>query len=201
MKGILLKREIYNEHLKVLKNLNIPHKKLIIFFAGVPGAGKTYISKVLEKRYNGIRVNNDELRRLIRILYKRKFNSYLKNVDKILYDYLDWFISNYKFSNRLIIADRGIDRKYEELLLLVKKLKYPFFIISIKLTSRRLLEKRVKKKLRGKLDRNFIENIDRWIRENREFNKNFKSDIIIKNEKNDEFDLSSLFRKLDKLIE
>ena len=200
MKDSLTKKDIYKEHIKILKNLNIPHKKLIIFFAGIPGSGKTHIAKILERRYKAARVNNDELRRVMRKLYKKKYKKVPASIDACLYDYVNWFIKNYNFPNKLIIADRGIERKYKEAFLLAKRLGYKIFVISVRVFSRKLLEKRVKKKLRGRLDRNFIENIDRWIKENKEFNKNIKPDIVIDNNIDNQLNLDKLIKKLDVLI-
>ena len=135
----LSNREIYEEHIKTLKNLNLPHEKLIIFFAGIPGSGKTYIAKFLEEGYSAVRISNDELRKLIRKIYNKNFNSYLEDVDTSLYNYWEWFISNYDFPNKLIIADRGIERKYKNVFPFVKKLNYKIFIISLKIISGKML--------------------------------------------------------------
>ena len=48
-----------------LKNTNTNNLPFIIAFSGVPGSGKTTISKILEKKYKGVRIDNDELRDII----------------------------------------------------------------------------------------------------------------------------------------
>ncbi len=60
---------IYKEHLKHLKNKNISNnKKAVICFSGIPGAGKTYIAKILEKRYKGVRIRSDDIREIVKKL-------------------------------------------------------------------------------------------------------------------------------------
>ena len=185
--------EIYKKHIKQLKNLNIPHKKLVICFSGIPGSGKTYIAKILEKKYKGIRIRNDSIRSII-----TSFDKKIKDIDTSTYEYLDWFLKNYKFRNKLIILDSGIDRKYNEKFPLFRKKGYKIFVIRLKV-SEKVYKKRIIKKL-GKLDQNYISRINDWKRQYKEFGKKVKSNIVIENEKDDELNLEPLFRKLDKKI-
>ena len=48
------------------------------------------------------------------------------------------------------------------------------------------------------IDKNFIDNISRWIKENKEFNKRIKSDITI--DSNKKPDLGPLYSRLDKIL-
>ena len=43
----------------------VPNKKLLICFVGIPGSGKTYLAKIIEKKFKGIRINSDNLRKVI----------------------------------------------------------------------------------------------------------------------------------------
>lgn len=183
-------KEIYKAHFKQLKYTKIPHKKFVIVFSGIPGSGKTHLAKILEKRYRAVKIRSDSIRTIVDKLYPKQ------DLDKLTYSYLFWILKNYKFKNKLIILDKGIDRKYKETFSLLKKEGYKIFIIRLKLLKD-LSEKRIIKKL-GKLDDNYIGRIDKWIREWKDFGKNVKSDIVIENKDNSTFE--PLFLKLDKLI-
>lgn len=185
-----LTRKIYKIHKRQLKNTSISHKKLLICFSGIPGSGKTHISKILEKKYLGVRIRSDDIRSIV-----KKLNIKIKDIDRITYAYLEWLFNNYSFKNNLIILDKGIDRKYEETFSIFKKKRYKIFVIRLQV-SRRISEKRVAK--HGKPDENYINNIDRWIKEWKNFGRKVKSNIIIRNEQN--LNLKPLFSKLDKLI-
>ncbi len=182
---------IYKKHFKHLKNKNISNnKKAVICFSGIPGAGKTYIAKILEKRYKGVRIRSDDIREIVKKLK-------LKEREKLTHLYLEWLFRNYPFRNKLIILDKSIDRKYKETFKAFKERGYKIFVIRIK-ASRKVSEERVKKKLGGKLDKNYIDNIERWIKEWEESGKKVKPDILIQNDKN--LDLKPLFEKLDRLV-
>jgi len=184
--------KIYKLHIKKLKNLNIPHKKLAIFFSGIAGSGKTYIAKILEDKYRGVRVRNDDIREIVASLDKNK------DIDEATYGYFDWFFKNYSFKNKLIILDRGVDRKYKEVFPLFRKRGYKIFIIRLKVPEK-VYEQRIINKL-GKLDQNYINRIDDWKRQYKEFGKEVKPDIIIENEEDNKLDLKPLFSKLERLI-
>jgi len=57
--------KIHKKYIKKLKHLNIPHKKLMICFSGFAGSGKTYIAKIVEKKYKGVRIRSDDIRKII----------------------------------------------------------------------------------------------------------------------------------------
>ena len=182
-------QKIHKKYIKKLKYLDVPHKKFVICFSGIAGSGKTYIAKILEKRYKAVRIRSDDIRGIVDKLR-------IKEIDKLTYGYLGWLYNNYSFKNKLIILDKGIDRKYKETFSIFRKKRYKIFIIRLKV-SRKLSEKRIIKKL-GKPDENYVNNIDRWIKEWEDFGKKIKSDIVIENK--DGVNLNPLFSKMDKLI-
>jgi predicted kinase len=187
-----LLNKIYKLHIKQLKNLSIPHKKLVICFSGIAGSGKTYIAKILEEKYNGVRIRNDDIREIIRGINKEI------DIDEAVYNYLGWFSNNYKFQNELLILDSGIERKYLELFPYFKKKGFVIFIIRLKVHEK-VYQRRIIEKL-GKLDNNYLTRIKSWKKQYKEFGKRIKSDIIIKNNKDNRLNLNNLFKKLDKFI-
>lgn len=185
-------RKIYKKHIKKLKNLSFPNEKLMICFSGIAGSGKTYIAKILERKYKGVRIRNDEIRGIVVNLDKNK------DIDETTYGYFDWFFKNYSFKNKLIILDRGIDRGYKETFPIFKKKGYKIFIIRLKVPEK-VYERRIIKKL-GRLDDNYINRIDDWKRQYKEFGKRVKPDIVIKNKEDNNLNLKPLFSKLERLI-
>ncbi len=186
-------RKIRQEQIKQLKNLDKPNKKLLICFSGIAGSGKTYIAKILEKKYSGVRIRSDDVREIIRDLEIEE-----EKTNDTTYNYLNWFFNNYNFQNKLIILDKGIDRRYKEIFSLFERKGYEIFTIRLEV-PRKIYERRIKEKL-GELDENYINSIDRWIKEWESFGKNMKSDIIIENDKDGELDLRFLFSKLEEII-
>jgi predicted kinase len=183
--------EIYKINVKQLKNISIPHNKIVICFSGIAGSGKTYVAKILEEKYKGVRISSDNVREII-------LNLEFENLDEITYSYLDWFFENYKFDNKLIILDKGIDRRWKETFFLFDKLGYKIFTIRLEVPEK-IYEKRIIEKL-GKLDDNYIARINDWKKQFKEFGEKVKSDIIIENEKDNELNLEELYSKLDFLI-
>lgn len=196
MKKKSLLQKIYKIHSKHLKYLNIPHKKLIIAFSGVPASGKTHIAKIIEEYFQAVRINNDDIRSIIaKFLKKRKTQ---EDPQTILQNYL-LFLLKEKFKtwkNRLVILDSSIDRKYETIKKAAEQEKFPLFIIALQV-HHKTLKKRIKK--RGKqAQEHFHKEIKRWAQEYKAFNKKFKSDILLKGHENK--DLKIIFRKLDAKI-
>lgn len=110
MKEQNINRIIHEKYTKKLKNLSVPHKKLMICFSGFSGSGKTHIAKILEQRYKGIRIRSDNIRTIISNLNPNITDT---DKDKIVYEYLERLFENREFKNKLLILDRGIDRKYK----------------------------------------------------------------------------------------
>jgi len=175
------------EELK-LKNVDKENKKLIICFAGIPCSGKTCLAKKIEKRYRGVRISNDAVRKILAKSVKVE-----EKREKILQKWLLNFLEKYPFKNKLVILDSGIERKYSEIVKIVKHKKWKMFIIRV-VEKKETILKRIKKKDRNRFE-NRYEDIVRWFREFKEFNKRVKPDFIFK--KNS--DLKKLFVKLDKI--
>jgi len=197
MGDIALFKKILEIHKNHLNNLKLLNKRLLICFSAIPCSGKTYVSKILEEKYKGVRINNDDIRDVIKSLIPGKSKEILEERQEILQQYLIWFLIQYNFPNKLLILDSSIDRKYRGVRDFADKHRYSIFIISLKI-SREFAHKRSLLRNNGKEDDNFVENIDRWIKENKELASKVSSDIVLLNEGN--LDLSRLFLKLDKII-
>ena len=193
-------KEIAETYIARVKNTEVSHKRLMLLFSGIPCTDKTYLAKKIEKRYHGIRLNSDEARKVIKKLGRQKYPELLneKYKEEVLRYCLHQWITKYPFKNRLFILDKGIDRDFEDISRLAKKAKFKIFLIRITSTKENA-EKGAMLKL-GKPDRNFIENIDRWVREYKKFGKTHKADITIKNSLSKPINTTILFQRLDKTV-
>jgi len=189
-----MKNKIFKKVLKKLKkqikNTSKKNKRLIICFVGIPCSGKTYLAKKIEKKYKGIRINNDNIRKIIDAkITKRK-----EEGEVILKQFLLKLLKNYPFNNKLVILDSGIERKYKDIHKISKSKKWKMFIIRI-ITSKKLIIKRIKAKDRKRFE-NHPEDIQRWFCEYEDFNKKILSDFLFKKDS----DLKDLFSKLDYIL-
>ena len=192
-------KHLFEKQKPLLKHTEQPHKKIILAFSGIPCTGKTHIAKLIEEKYKGVRINSDDLRKIIRKLGKKK-KILLDEVykEEILKKYLYGLIENYPFKNKLVILDSGIDRKYEEVNSRAKKHGFELLVIRVE-GNKSIAEKGIVKKL-GKPDKNFVNNIDRWVKEYEEFGKTKKYDFLVKNDQETGLETEDLFNKLDKLL-
>ena len=190
MKKSLFK-QIYKEHKKQLKNLSKVNGRLIICFVGIPGSGKTYLAKKLEKRYKGVRIKNDELRKII----SNKFEKNEKKREKILEEYILDLLENPPFANRLVILDSGLERKYKKIYDISKSKKWDMFIIKMVAPKTTIIERiRIKDEKRLK---EHPEDIKRWFREYKDFNKKVKVNFVFRKDS----DLEGLFLGLNGVLE
>jgi adenylate kinase family enzyme len=178
--------KIYEKHIKELKNLRAGEKKLIICFSGIPGSGKTFVAKILEKKYKGVRISSDNIRKIIDWL---KIVKNKEDKEKILRQYLINFLKNYKFSNKLIILDSSIDRKYKEIFKVAREKRIKIFIVKITASKKGIILRL--KKNKGRL-KGFLGNFDRWEKDYNNFNKRVKADFVL--------DISTLKSDLEQLF-
>jgi predicted kinase len=182
--------KIHKVHLKQLRNLNEKYDKLLICFSGVPGSGKTHIAKILEKRYKGVRLSSDDIRKIIDEL--GLIEDYIEH---LLHKYFYWLLSIYPYSNKLIILDKSIDRDYKKIFSLAKKEQYKIFVIRIKASSKIIRARLAKQKRTGD---GFNKKMRKWIDDYNEFGGKYKPDVVIDNNK--KLNLKALYSKLDKII-
>ena len=73
--------EIYHNHIKTLPNLSTSNGNFMIAFSGTPGCGKTTIAKIIENQFGALRINNDDIRNIIRNIFP---NSENKEINTLL---------------------------------------------------------------------------------------------------------------------
>ena len=158
---------------KYLPYKNQHNPQLVITFAGIPSSGKTEIAKKLEKRYKAIRINGDLIYDLAKEL---GLASDYWDLEKIKCNYVLAFLVNNPFRNKLIILDKGMDRMYEEFFALCKKNKLRYFLIQLNLSKADAIN-RIKKR-DPKNWRSWLAKLDRWIKENNNFKKISKANLV-----------------------
>ncbi len=190
-------QEIYRVYLKQLLHLETPRQKLVICFSGVPGSGKTTLAKKIEERYCGVRINNDDLRRVIaEVMEKHRLPRNEENNQKMLHDALIYFFSTYRGKNRLIILDSSIDRTWKEEKKWFEDFGYSFFIVRMGTSLKEILT-RLGERESQKFERNF-ERLKQWKKDYATAKKAIKAHITIRD--NNLGEIRELFKKLDKII-
>ena len=194
-----LLKQIFQKHKPQLDYLEIPHEKLIICFSGIPCTGKTYIAKIIENKYKGVRISTNNIRKIIKELGQEN-PELLEEVykEEVLDKYVLSLIEKYPFPNGLILLNKGIDRTYDKISSKAKQNGFKLFTLRIN-ASRKVAEEGVVKKL-GKPDQNFIRSIDRWVKEYEDFGKTGNFDFTINNDINKKLNADNLFKKLDEII-
>jgi len=183
-------KKILKKHSSKLKNLNVVNGKLIICFAGTPCSGKTYLAKIIEKKYKAVRITSDKLRKIIdKSITKIKYER-----EAILKEYILDLLKNFPFSNKLVILDLGIERKYNDISKISKSKKWKMFVIKM-VVPKKLIIKRIRIKDEKRF-KEHPEDIKRWFREYKAFNKKIKSDFVFKSD----LDLKNLFLKLEDIM-
>ena len=186
----MINKKLLKIHSKKLKNLDNVNKKVIICFWGIPASGKTRLAKIIEKKFKAIRINSDDLRTII----DKEITKKEDEREKILKKYVLDLLKDCPFKNKLILLDSGIERKYEDIKKTAKSEKYKLFIIKMAV-SKALILKRIKIKDKKRFEEH-PEDIKRWFKEYKEFEKVIKPDFIFINDS----DLGDLFSNLSRII-
>lgn len=126
----------YETHCSAFSNLDVAHPRLIIFFSGTPGMGKTMLSNYLANELQAVRIGADDSRAILcnHLCHSCDDNKQSCNDESIkLNDYLHYCLSKLDkdSSNHLIILDRSIDGIEEEALKLADTLCYDTYIIRL----------------------------------------------------------------------
>jgi len=175
-----------------LKNTELEKPQLIIAFSGIPGAGKSRLSKMLEERYHGVRVGNDSIRA---ILHHQEFSLSDEEKETFLQDYNEFFIRNYPFTNKLLILDKSMDRQYKRFFPVFDELGLKHFIIRIEIGKEEAIQRILN---REEIDPNYLRtNMERWQREFEDFGKNAHYDLLLDGLNPN---MNFVYRKIDKLL-
>ncbi len=165
---------LYKAHSEMLTHTDVSHKPLVICFSGTPGMGKTYLAKLLQEKYNGVRLCTDEIRDLIKTSCPS-----VSNGELLLGRYLFYFLEHYKGPNKLIILDASIDRRYAVLFPLLEQKKIPYVVIRFDV-PRDVVIDRIKQR-DGPRNENYLQLLDFWYADYEAFGRGFPRSFILKN--------------------
>ena len=165
-------------------------KRIVIAFAGVPCSGKSIVSKEIEKRYGGVRINFDDV---MRIISEKSLTKTIRQNEKMKGLFAYSILRNPPFKNKLLILDRSINREYKNLFNICNENKWDYFVIQLEITKEEAI-RRIKERNPDNLS-NWLPRVKRWFNDHENFKKEVEADIILNGKK---VDFGNLFDKLDK---
>ena len=176
---------IFKHHVRLLKNTRVAHKPLVVCFSGVPGMGKTHIAKILEEKFSGVRISNDEIRTII-----KNFASPL-GAQWLMQAYLMYFMLSYSAPNKFIILDSSIDRRYAVLLPYLKVKGIPSIVVRLETPYEQVVERLTAREHAG--DGVYLKFLDSWYADYDTCGQCCPVTIVVKNDKNAPLVLDKLF--------
>lgn len=176
---------IFKQHSRLLNNTRIPHKPLVVCFSGVPGMGKTHIAKVLEEKFQGVRISNDEIRTIIKTFSNALTSQWLMQA------YMIYFMLSYTAPNKFIILDSSIDRRYLVLLPYLKMKGFPCIVVRLEAPYEQVVEQLTEREQAGQGD--FLKFLPQWYADYDTFGQCCPATIVVKNNKKAPLVLDKLF--------
>jgi predicted kinase len=169
--------------------------KVVLTYSGSIASGKSTVTKYLVERYKPLVVNNDEVRTIIQDITKESTKD---EVQALMFSYYKDFLRDklYSSSNKIIILDSSIDRRYDIVNAEYTGNGYSIFIILFD-HPRELIEKRIINR-DGDLAEMHLKILDQAFIDNQSFLKQRKPDYVI-TEKNQN-DIGALFKVIDLFI-
>lgn len=184
---------IFKQHVRSLKNTRIENKPLVVCFSGVPGMGKTHIAKLIEEKFSGVRISNDEIRTII-----KTFASPL-GAQWLMQAYLMYFMLSYSAPNKFIILDSSIDRRYQVLLPYLKLKGIPCIVVRLEAPYEQVKERLTEREQAGQGV--YLKFLDSWYADYDTFGQCCPATIVIKNDKNAPLVLDKLFALIEQYLE
>lgn len=180
--------QIYKEHKETLDNTAFTKKPLIICFSGTPGMGKSFVAKILEKKYSAVRISTDEIRA---ILHTHKLDP--KQHEEFFRQYFIYFFKQYLEPNRFFILDFSIDRRYKDLFPFFEKKEIPFMVIRLQV-SRETVMLRLQNR-EGDAAAPYLAKLDTWWHDYAAFGEKFTQSYVL--DTNNTLGLTDLFSWID----
>jgi predicted kinase len=165
--------KIYQVHKTQLKHLSITNPALVIGYSGVPGSGKTTLSKYLEASLQAIRINNDDIRNIITELG-------YSNEDRqnILIGYFCRLTQRLLAqSNKLIILDSSLDRLYTEVKEFLQSLDVQLFVIGISLSDAEIRARISVRETDLDKRNSYLAHMKKWVKDNLNFREKHSPDF------------------------
>lgn len=182
--------QFFDLHCKSLQHTEIKNPSLVICFSATPGMGKTYVSKLLEEKYQAVLISSSELRRLV-----RQMDPSLPT-EAFLEAYMSYFLDHYQAPNQFFILDVSIDRKYKTLFSALEEKKMPYVVIRLQVPPEDVLERLSLRE--GK--ENYIKFMDGWRADYEAFQIAYPSTFVLKNSIADPLAYDALYEYIDRFV-
>lgn len=176
---------IFKQHVRLLKNTRIANKPLVVCFSGVPGMGIPDIAKIVEDKFEGVRISNDEIRTIIKTFSNALTSQWLMQA------YLMYFMLSYSAPNKLMVLDSSIDRRYSVLLPYLKMRGIPSLVVRIEMPYEQVVERLTEREQAG--EGVYLKFLDSWYADYDTFGQCCPATIVVKNNKNTPLVLDKLF--------
>ena len=133
-----LREYLDKEFFEKLDNINEKNPKILVVFAGGNAVGKSTLSAKIVKEFQGLRLNNDDIRRAIvrkfpELARTQRVNQLLWQYSMDMYDRLESMTSN-----GLIIRDAIITGSYEKVLPKFEARRYRLFVVGYNLSDEKI---------------------------------------------------------------
>ncbi|HEU0266289.1 MAG TPA: AAA family ATPase [Candidatus Saccharimonadaceae bacterium] len=128
------------EYFQKLPNLDVPHEKLLVVFAGGTGVGKSTLAARLERELQGLRIENDGVKRCL--LMRRPELAGTEALHQLTWWYtMDLYRRLGTLTrNGLVIRDGIITWYYDRILPIFFEYGYRLFIIAYQLSDEKSRE-------------------------------------------------------------
>lgn len=104
----------------MLRNTEAEHPTFAVVFSGVVKSGKSTVAKVLQRRYEMVRVENDMLR-----------ESSIELEEGEVYDVVADLVRSWDLDNKRLVLDASIDRSHNKILPALESSGFPVFTIKM----------------------------------------------------------------------
>jgi predicted kinase len=177
---------IYSHHIKKIKNFDQSNEKMFVLFSGVPGSGKSFLAKKIEEKFKAVRINNDDIRDIIRDKIAPLLDMAEIKPQELLEDYLKFLYESISKKNGLIILDSNMDRGFEPVRKVAHEYGYKIFLIRIDL-PRETIESQIKQRT-DKNPEPYIRDLDKQIEDHQRFSVEMSADFVISEANFDKFE-------------
>jgi len=164
-----LNRRLVHNYIGQLSNRDVPHRRILLSFCGVPGSGKTTLAKMLTRDLRAQYIRHDDIRAMIRYEGYEPSKMSMGPISTIV---ANTILAN--DANKFIIIDAGQDRQWERFFAHAKEWKAQPIIIRLNV-SKELLQERLSR--RDSKTTNHRRNLELFIEQFENCKKHVVADI------------------------
>jgi predicted kinase len=182
-------KELAEAYLESLTGRDIPHRRACIIFSGVPGSGKTTLTKRLSHDLQAQYIRHDDIRQLARERGLDVASLTISSVSRIVMD-----VISENDANGRIVLDSSLDRTWDLFFDYVKQRQVLPIVIRLNV-PREVVEARVE--ARDADDFGKVSDLDIFFEQFEASKKHVTADI----ELSENYDYSDVLRRVMKLLQ